>query len=692
MRFFLRVWLGMLFVVVSCHKSAPPPKVKPKKKKQISIVKKLEPVFLKIAVDDRHLDALKKLEDYVNKHRDAKDWKDAVDLYGWNALRLLAVAMIKAPDRVESITGGTIDNPVALKDFANKLKILSENAGDNKLKSAAEALGVLVAKKTEDKDIKLLYYQAKHVPAIRLILMDRLVKELQRVLDAPEFLRKKAGEGLALLLPEPPRGSQIGDYLITEAGKRLVELSNAGLKAYPGVANVLHQEIINISTKLSKKIVGLTVPYKNPAFKDFAMPDVKWDRESPTAVVAPVDVITITKDAAYFGSRPLLQLQASSVSYMFGSKEDSWPGIKVLTDQKITKKVMEEAEKLLEKGFDIAGKKEAILFKNIKLKEGMNKDRTGVLGRSALVVVSKDAGVDMVKKALELFYKEHYTDFRIVRPDDHTRVIPVLYKKVLPLKDVVENRGRARAYVWVGDKALKLMVASKRCLALPTDMRKLGPVPKVIKPKKGLQRAVVGLSWEVIKADPPKSIGSALGVLEKMCGKANFVNVNWGKKTSWDKVLQALYGVVGYGDKNLEFADKLFVGIACPPSKDACITRVPVLFGPAGPPRAAKVTQREPLGFCDPGDIRRTILRRIGRIRACYEMRLQRAAKKFSGRLQLRFTIGLDGKITKINPITDTVGDKNVTRCVIKTMKRLKFKKPKGGVCVVQWPFVFRPR
>ncbi len=94
-------------------------------------------------------------------------------------------------------------------------------------------------------------------------------------------------------------------------------------------------------------------------------------------------------------------------------------------------------------------------------------------------------------------------------------------------------------------------------------------------------------------------------------------------------------------------------------------------------------------GFCNSTKVRSVVKRRAGRIRACYEQRLQ-ARSELGGSLTTRWTIGLDGKVRGATAVKDTVKDKAMTQCVLRQVRRMRFPEPKGGVCVIQWPFVFR--
>lgn len=93
-------------------------------------------------------------------------------------------------------------------------------------------------------------------------------------------------------------------------------------------------------------------------------------------------------------------------------------------------------------------------------------------------------------------------------------------------------------------------------------------------------------------------------------------------------------------------------------------------------------------GFCDKGNVRSVVRRRAGAIRACYESRLQ-VKSNLRGKLTARWTISTSGSTSGVSIISNTLGDAQVGSCVSRVLRRMRFSKPEGGICVVQWPFVF---
>lgn len=95
-------------------------------------------------------------------------------------------------------------------------------------------------------------------------------------------------------------------------------------------------------------------------------------------------------------------------------------------------------------------------------------------------------------------------------------------------------------------------------------------------------------------------------------------------------------------------------------------------------------------GFCKQSQIASVVRRRAGAIRACYEQRLQ-VAKDLKGKLTVRWTIQLDGSVEGVAAVANTLGDSATANCIYRNLRRMRFQKPDGGICVVQWPFVFSP-
>ncbi len=97
-------------------------------------------------------------------------------------------------------------------------------------------------------------------------------------------------------------------------------------------------------------------------------------------------------------------------------------------------------------------------------------------------------------------------------------------------------------------------------------------------------------------------------------------------------------------------------------------------------------------GFCDKRSIQNGMAVRKASFRFCYEREL-RGKPDLQGRVEMRFVIGLDGKVSgEPKIISSTLKDAAVEACLVDSVKKASFDKPDGGVCTVNWPFRFEPR
>jgi len=96
----------------------------------------------------------------------------------------------------------------------------------------------------------------------------------------------------------------------------------------------------------------------------------------------------------------------------------------------------------------------------------------------------------------------------------------------------------------------------------------------------------------------------------------------------------------------------------------------------------------EVLGDLDRNIIASKVMRYLGSIRWCYEQQL-RLDPQLQGKVNVRFTIGVDGKVSSVEIIKSTLGNPDVESCMVRRIKRWRFPPPKEGEVVVNYPFVF---
>ncbi len=80
----------------------------------------------------------------------------------------------------------------------------------------------------------------------------------------------------------------------------------------------------------------------------------------------------------------------------------------------------------------------------------------------------------------------------------------------------------------------------------------------------------------------------------------------------------------------------------------------------------------------------------LSEIRYCYEAAMLRVSA-IEGKLQVAFTIGAAGRVTRAEPKSNTLSDARLGECVISKLRTWQFPRTKGGVDVaVNYPFLFK--
>ncbi len=92
--------------------------------------------------------------------------------------------------------------------------------------------------------------------------------------------------------------------------------------------------------------------------------------------------------------------------------------------------------------------------------------------------------------------------------------------------------------------------------------------------------------------------------------------------------------------------------------------------------------------FCDPADIRRVVNARTNAIQHCYERQLQ-TNPELAGSLTANWRIELDGSVSNVMMVESTVNNAQVEGCITRVIERMRFEEPDGGMCDINYPFVF---
>jgi TonB family protein len=81
--------------------------------------------------------------------------------------------------------------------------------------------------------------------------------------------------------------------------------------------------------------------------------------------------------------------------------------------------------------------------------------------------------------------------------------------------------------------------------------------------------------------------------------------------------------------------------------------------------------------------------RHWSKFKYCYEKGLLRDANIY-GKVAVTFTIGADGRVEQAEILQASLEDNNVQQCVLRTVRHIRFPKPRGGgEVIVTYPFLF---
>ena len=96
-------------------------------------------------------------------------------------------------------------------------------------------------------------------------------------------------------------------------------------------------------------------------------------------------------------------------------------------------------------------------------------------------------------------------------------------------------------------------------------------------------------------------------------------------------------------------------------------------------------------GFCEKANIFKVVTRRKNAIKFCYDKALM-LNPKLAGKIVVKWTIGTDGRVKNATVLPGaTLKDKSVQSCILMRVRTMRFAKPKSGICIVRWPFIFNP-
>lgn len=95
-------------------------------------------------------------------------------------------------------------------------------------------------------------------------------------------------------------------------------------------------------------------------------------------------------------------------------------------------------------------------------------------------------------------------------------------------------------------------------------------------------------------------------------------------------------------------------------------------------------------GSLSRGDIEKTVNRRAGALKSCYESELKKD-NTLKGKIEVQFTIQPSGRVSVARVTTNTMNSTAVGSCIVAQIQRWRFPQPSGGDVTVKYPFVFTP-
>ena len=94
-------------------------------------------------------------------------------------------------------------------------------------------------------------------------------------------------------------------------------------------------------------------------------------------------------------------------------------------------------------------------------------------------------------------------------------------------------------------------------------------------------------------------------------------------------------------------------------------------------------------GSLSKAEVDKVIGKHWSKISRCYENGL-RKSPNLSGKLTISWKVMSSGKTAQVKQVLSSLGSPQVSQCIMKIIKKLRFPKPKGGAVKIKYPFVFK--
>jgi hypothetical protein len=605
-----------------------------------------------VLLDQDFFETLKKVKSLSETDTKAKD------LLARFELSALAVALTHKHEALKTLFQSETPDRQRIGLFVENV---SKEAQTKDVAHALSSLALAIAGQPTDltKTIEVAQGDEPFAAPIALLLAHYIIESLSTAINAPEYERGIAIQQVLPGIPTPP--------------------SNDPLEGvFPGSLRLLSSLL-----EQSRKNEGLRVAFENMKTKAqdmlggrmFALPLVidrtprgGFPGSGISGSYTPLLVFVLGETAVSIGKRPILKWDDGKVVVVEEGKVApliDTADLEVIRDEKRKELIMQirtqqEETKTLEKQ----------VYPDV------------IAGNSAVIGFSKTVPAKTFFSGLSLLKDAGIDDSRLLAQGAPSRVLPFFFKQV-PEKEGIKPPISAQVVVVLSKSGAEVY---------PLDPKKGLKIKKewgsdVKSQMEGGKPVALSVGW-----DKERGFKGVLAmVLEEVSKGSHLVKVMVRSKDVPSDLIQDCVAEIVMA-KGEPFTDisQFFAGIGCS-GASLCPAFVPVLVTEGRLPTAMKVVVEEtrPLGFCDPKDVERVMKGRSGAFRACYELQLQRYPE-LKGRLDLRFTIEEDGTTSHVSFATNELNTQ-VADCIRRQVAGLKFPKPAGGICVIRWPFAFKP-
>ncbi|MCB9728693.1 MAG: AgmX/PglI C-terminal domain-containing protein [Deltaproteobacteria bacterium] len=343
------------------------------------------------------------------------------------------------------------------------------------------------------------------------------------------------------------------------------------------------------------------------------------------------------------------------------------------------------------------------------------------MGRAMTLVVDAEASATEVVRVIDTLREAGVTRFRFDKTQTHGRELPLVVREAPEALETQVPVGFHRPIIAVvGPNSVEVW----RPAGPDEDNPPTGDADKELPPGatpsyRGVDIARLTVTAAGGAALGPADAANAVDAIEwfmARTGAGPVVHVVAGEGARAADVLRVADQFQSRTGKALADPGAIWPGTSCGGeaydrlrrAPTECPTGVAVAFSAVAPPEgrgltsspagnvkrsaAAAPTPAPAAGFCDKRAIQNGMAVRKGSFRFCYEREL-RTSPALQGRVEMRFVIGLDGKVSGEPKITgSTLKNPAVESCLVDSVKKATFAAPDGGVCTVNWPFRFEPR